>query len=444
MRRLKSITCGVALLLAGCSGGGGGGGSGGTPTPTPTPTPAPTPTPTPSVTLTYLHSIKDILPDGAAAIGLIKASDGNFYGVSAGGPNVCRPALPVSCGSVIKVTPDGTQSILYAFGSIANDGYMPQALIQGADGALYGITNNGGTFGGGGTVFKLTLGGTYTSLYSFGGTSSDGVVPVGIIQASDGNFYGTTASGGANHCDQIPQAGPNCGAVFKATPAGVVTTLYSFGASPADAIEPQGPLIEGSDGNLYGTTSIGGANTCGSASNSCGTVFKMTKSGGVTILHSFGASASDGIAPLGTLIKGPDGAFYGLTSSGGGGRCGWLYGCGTIFRITTTGALSNLYAFSLDSREDGYGPSALIIGRDGNFYGTTISGGSNQCDACGTVYRLTPSGAHTILYSFGPLQTNPSGPLTLTEASDGTLYGQLEYDVIGSGNQLTSFKLVGK
>ena len=445
MRRLKSITCGFAILLAGCSGGGGsGGGSGGTPTPTPTPTPAPTPTPTPSVTLTYLHSIKDIVPDGAAAIGLIKASDGNFYGVSGSGPNTCRPSLPIPCGSVVKVTPDGTQSVLYAFGSVADDGYQPNGLIQGKDGALYGITDNGGKAGGGGTLFKLTLSGVYTSLHSFGVDNADGASPVSLIQASDGNFYGTTASGGANHCDQIPQAGSNCGAVFKATPDGVVTTLYSFGAAPSDGIEPLGALTEGSDGNLYGTTSIGGANTCGSAANSCGTVFRISKSGSVTILHSFGGSLSDGIAPEGTLIKGPDGAFYGTTLSGGGGRCGNLFGCGTVFRITTAGAISTLHAFSLVSQDDGAYPNTLILGRDGNFYGTTVSGGAYECDSCGSVFRLTPAGALTTLYSFGPLQTNPSGPLTLTEASDGTLYGQLEYDVLLSGNAVTFFKLVQK
>ncbi len=446
MRRLKSITCGVALLLAGCGGTGGsssgssGGGGIGTPTPTPPVTPAPTPAPT----LTYVHSIKDILPGGASAAGLILASDGNFYGVTQAGPNSCRPILPIPCGSVIKVTPDGTQSVLYAFGSVANDGYQPKTLIQGTDGALYGITINGGKADGGGTVFKLTLGGAYATLYSFGTSNSDGLVPMGIMQASDGNFYGTTASGGANHCDAIPQDGPNCGAVFKVTPQGVGTTLHSFGASASDGVEPQGSLVEGNDGNLYGTTSIGGTNTCGSTPNSCGTVFRITRSGSLTILHSFGASGSDGIAPLGTLVKGPDGAFYGTTPSGGNGRCGWYFGCGTIFRVTTTGETSIVHAFSLDSRADGDGPNALIVGRDGNFYGTTVSGGSYQCDSCGTVFKLTPSGTITTLYSFGPVNTNPSRPVTLTEASDGTLYGQLEWDVLLSGNQWTFFKLVGK
>jgi len=396
------------------------------------------------VTLTYLHAIKDILPGGAGAAGLIQASDGNFYGVSQTGPNVCRPALPISCGSVIKIAPDGTQSVLYAFGSVADDGYSPGGLILGRDGALYGVTGNGGKAGGGGTAFRLTLGGTYTSLHSFGVSSSDGVVPIGLLQASDGNFYGTTASGGANHCNQIPQDGPNCGTVFKMTPDGVVTTLHSFGASAADGIEPQGSLVEGSDGNLYGTTSIGGAYTCGSAPNSCGTVFAITRSGGLTILHSFGASGNDGIAPLTALIKGPDGALYGTTASGGGGRCGGSFGCGTVFRVTAAGATSILHAFSLDSRADGDGPEELILGRDGNFYGTTDSGGSNQCDMCGTVFKLTPSGTFTTLYSFGPLNINPSRPFTLVEAGDGTLYGQLAYDAIASGNQFTFFKLVGK
>lgn len=447
MRILRAGAMGLCLLATACGGGGGSsgmgsssGGSTPTPTPTSTPTPTPTATPVPVVTLSYLHSYGALLPNGAAAAGLVKAGDGNFYGVlPSGGPNMCRPALPISCGAIIKVTPAGDQTIFYAFGSVANDGYSPGALILGNDGALYGLTGNGGTYGGGGTFFKITLAGAYTSLYSFGSSPTDGIVPQGIVQGSDGNFYGTTASGGANSCPQIPQDGTNCGTVFKITATGVETILHSFGASAADGIEPQAGLVEGDDGAFYGTTSIGGTNQCGSSANSCGTVFKITPTGALTLLHSFGAFSGDGIAPLGALIKGADGAFYGVTPSGGGLRCGWQFGCGTVYRITPSGTLSIVYAFGQENVILGNGPNSLIVGRDGNFYGTTISGGTFQCDSCGTVFRLTPSGTITSLYSFGPVNSTPTRPFALTQGSDGAFYGRNDWGV--GADALTFFKL---
>jgi len=444
MRNFSMIALCLCLASTACSGGGGTGGTtvvpgDPAPTPTPTPTPSPTPTPTPTVSLSYLHSYAEILPGGAATVGLVEASDGNFYGASQSGPNMCRPALPVPCGAIIKVTPTGQQSIFYAFGSAANDGYMPSRLVLGRDGALYGTTINGGTFGGGGTFFRITLSGQYSSLYSFGGSPSDAVSPVGIIQGSDGNFYGTSASGGANVCAQIPQAGTNCGTVFRVTPTGDETILHSFGASASDGIEPQATLVEGVDGSFYGTTSIGGTNQCGSEANSCGTVFRITPTGALSILHSFGASAGDGIAPLGALIRGNDGAYYGVTPAGGGTRCSDAFGCGTVFRVTTAGTLSIIYAFGQENRLTGDGPNSLIVGRDGNFYGTTISGGANQCDSCGTMFRLTPSGVLTTLYSFGPLNTNPARPGFLTQASDGAFYGLNDSGTFGS--PLTVFRL---
>lgn len=401
--------------------------------------------------MTFLHQFRADLGDGAWPNGpLVQASDGNFYGTTrSGGTQQCRPADPVSCGVIFKVQPDGTESVFYNFGSVTNDGYTPGGpLIQAADGALYGVTSNGGEYGGGGTVFKITLDGTYTLLHSFGGSADDGIVPVGgLIQATDGDFYGVTSSGGANHCVQVPQDGGNCGTVFKMTPAGATTILYSFGASISDGVTPLASLVQANDGNFYGTTSNGGANACSLAfaTNNCGTLFKTTPSGETTILHHFGPTYRDPIAPQGALIQGTDGALYGTTASGGEGNCGWPFACGTVFRITLAGDLSIVHAFALNSREDGYGPSQYLVqARDGNFYGITNSGGTYLSDLNGTAFRLTPAGVITTLYSFGPLNDAESNPYGgLVEASDGSFYGVTTYSshINGAGSV---FRLVLK
>jgi len=342
------------------------------------------------------------------------------------------------------MTPAGDESVLYAFGASATDGYTPVGpLIQGKDGALYGTTSNGGA-NGAGVVFKITLNGTYNIIYSFGASVTDGIVPVGgLIQGGDGNFYGTTASGGANHCVNIPQEGGNCGTVFKLTPTGVETVIYSFGVSASDGVEPTGSLVQGSDGNLYGTTLNGGANSCSvsGGTHNCGTVFKITISGVETVLHSFGEGWSsgflsqDGIAPQGSLIQGNDGAFYGTTVSGGRGGCGTYFGCGTVFRITSGGAITILYEFALKAPSDGYGPSQYLVqATDGSFYGTTGSGGSQGGDLNGTIFKITPTGEKITLYSFGPLNTAPSNPVGgLIQAKDGSFYGVTAYNgVLGA------------
>lgn len=342
---------------------------------------------------------------------------------------------------------DGTETVLYHFGSTPNDGYTPSGpLVQGKDGALYGLTSNGGDHGGGGVVFKITLGGTYTVLHSFGGTPDDGIVPMGgLTEATDGNFYGVTASGGANHCIQIPQDGGNCGTIFRITPSGSTSILYSFGTSISDGVTPIASLVQANDGNLYGTTVNGGANACttSNGTHNCGTLFKTTLSGVTTILYSFGRSISDAIAPQGALIQATDGALYGTSASGGGGSCGGFFGCGTVFKITLAGELSIVHAFAVASKEGGYGPSQYLLqARDGNFYGTTGSGGTNLSDLNGTAFKLTTAGVLTTLYSFGPLNSRASNPTGgLVEASDGALYGVTAYSDAFAGDG-SVFKLV--
>jgi uncharacterized repeat protein (TIGR03803 family) len=267
----------------------------------------------------------------------------------------------------------------YSFACFENcpNGVLPTGgLVQASNGSLYGTAQLGGTsqttscsenVTGCGTIFAVSLTGAGVSnIHSF--SYSDGGVPTsGLIQAKSGNLYGTTTQGGANG---------NYGTVFQLTLAGQFTTIYNFCAEAncVDGYQPSGPLVQGTDGNLYGTTLEGGV-------NSHGTVFKITPQGKLTTLYSFCAltNCADGAGPSGGLIQAADGDFYGTASN--------------VFKITPTGKLTTLYSFT-----DGQAPLAGVIqATDGNFYGTTYGGGANSR---GTIFKLTPTGKLTTLYSF--------------------------------------------
>ena len=340
----------------------------------------------PSGAVTTLHSFAR--SDGAyPQAELVEGSDGALYGTTTVG-GILNIAL--NRGTVYKITTTGAFTLLHSFLHV--DGtYLGAGLIQANDGNFYGTTNQGGT-GQVGTLFKMDPAGTVTLLHSFDG--SDGANPeAGLIQANDGSFYGTTNQGGAG----------NDGAIFKMDPAGNVTTIYSFDDN--DGFIPRGGLIQASDGNFYGTTNVGGKNT--------GTVFKMDSAGTLTTLHQF--AGTDGHFPNNTrLVEGTDGSLFGTTSAGGGPSGS---GYGTVFKITPTGAFASLHSFSLI---DGASPSGgLTLGSDGNLYGLTWDGG---VDRSGTVFKVTPSGMFTSLHSFtGGEGRYPFG--TLIEGSDGNFYG---------------------
>jgi len=214
---------------------------------------------------------------------------------------------------------------------------------------------------------------TFTTLYSFCSQTNctDGFVPVaGLIQGTDGKFYGTTEYGGASNACWSGNHAVGCGTVFEITPNGALTT-YSFNG--ADGAYPYAGLAEGTDGNFYGTTSFGGAN------GHFGTVFKITASGMLTTLHSF--DGTDGEAPAAGPVQATslDGNFYGTTTSGG------AYGAGTLFKITPGGTLTTLYSF--DGKDGEWPYAGLVQATDGNFYGTTAFGGA---DGGGTVFKITP------------------------------------------------------
>lgn len=383
--------------------------------------------------VTYVYSFGSKPLDAAQPNGpLLLASDGNLYGTSrAGGSNRCEGS-PNFCGAVFKVSLAGEQTVLHSFSESIDEGYRPTApLVETADGHFYGTTAFGGKFAAG-TVYKMTPDGAMTLLYSFGGSPTDGKVPTALIQGRDGNFYGMSSSGGAHHCDQIPKPGGNCGTVFKVTPAGVLTVLYSFGASASDGVQPMAPLMQANDGNFYGTTSFGGV-------YDGGTIFKITPAGELTILYSFKAARfgaeepTEGTAPQGSLIQASDGALYGATVAGGG-LLDCPGGCGTVFRITLDGTYAVVYSFRGSKSGDAAGPAPFLIqGRNGNFYGTSYSGGAFGGDLAGIVFELTPAGFERVLYSFGPLNVNPSSPNAgVIEVGDGTFYGITAYGQYGA------------
>lgn len=387
--------------------------------------------------------------------GLEPAGDGSFYGTTYEGGLYSR-------GTLYHVTSAGVLTTLVDFADDSRGATPRGSLTLGADGSLYGTTIAGGTHGRG-TAFKMTQAGVLTTLVHFSGTSGDskGSVPVGRLNlGGDGNFYAMTSYGGAQ----------NEGTAFKMTPAGELTTLAEFehrGITSAGAT-PWGELTEGADGHLYGMTSEGGTAWGG-------TIFKMSPAGAVTKLVDFTSNGptNKGNLPYGSLMRASDGHFYGCTSRGGApgygtvfrltqegvlttlvefsnkgtsnrgnsprdrlveGPDGALYGTthagglgfGTVFKMTTGGTLTTLVEFTNTTGGSfrGHSPDAgLVLATDGNFYGTTYSGGTYDR---GTIFRVTPAGVATTLVDFTNygLSNKGSRPLgALVQGPDGSLYG---------------------
>jgi uncharacterized repeat protein (TIGR03803 family) len=339
---------------------------------------------------------------------LVQGMDGNFYGVTSSGGEFGQ-------GSIFSVTPGGIVTTLHSFNG--NDGYnLTAGLVLGMDGNFYGTAPNGGTNINGscqsengqppgicGTVFKFdpTPGGSgFMVLYNFDFTHGSSPQS-GLVLGFDGNFYGTTSAGGNGNCGVV-----GCGTVFKITPGGSLTTIYNFCGNSDCPIAPNASaLVQGIDGNFYGTTSSGGIDNCMGVNGPvpCGTVFRITPGGAPNTLYTFclQSGCPDGLYPNAALALGWDGNFYGTTQFGGS------YGSGTVFRITpTTRELKTVYNFCSESSEgycaDGENPGALTLGSDGNFYGTTSNGGESiDIGCCGTLFQFIP----------GDMR-NPEGTLT--------------------------------
>jgi uncharacterized repeat protein (TIGR03803 family) len=353
--------------------------------------------------------------------GLLQGLDGNLYGTTYKGGSTDAH------GTVFKVTPEGVLTTLLSF--CAPDGckYTGEeptaALIQAADGIFYGTAQGGANDSG--VVFSMTSTGSETVLYNFCAqpNCTDGSSPNGLVQASGGDLYGTTFQGGLGNTLCFPglPGDDGCGTVFKITPAGVLTTVYSFcsQADCTDGDEPAGSLVQGTDGNFYGTTSYGGNQAAGDDGR--GTAFRLTPSGILTTLYTFCSqpNCSDGDLPDAGLVQGTDGNFYGTTG-------GFAGGAGTIFRITSRGAFTTLYSFCAQSGcpDGAYPEASLVQASDGNFYGTTTYGGKAACGTggCGTIFRITPSGVLTTLVSFDYMH-GAYPEAALVQDTNGMLYG---------------------
>jgi uncharacterized repeat protein (TIGR03803 family) len=351
-----------------------------------------------------LHSFGDETPPIVSPSGLVLGKDGNFYGTASGGGHFD--------GVIFKLTPAGVASVVHSFDRSTGDGGSPSGLILGGDGNFYGTTIGGGA-NGFGTVFKITPDGSETVLYSFRGYPSDGgYAATGLVQASDGNFYGTTEFGGTN----------NKGTVFKVTPSGLETPLYSFGSNANDVAAGFSPLVEGSDGSFYGVSANGGASNRGA-------VFKISPEGIETLVHSFTGGPNDGSNFVAAgLLKSRDGNFYGVTTNGGAANGG------VIFKLTPAGVESIVYSFGVGANPGSKPSVTLVEDSLGNLYGGTRSGGyprtvvGNQgaslTGQSGTIFEITAAGKAVQLSNFGPTDadgTNPAGPSILGQ--DGNLYG---------------------
>ena len=327
---------------------------------------------------------------------LAQGRDGNLYSATVSGGAFGQ-------GGVYSFTPTGTESVPFSFPLSGVDGSSCQAgLILGTDGNFYGSCRAGGASGYG-ALYKVSPTGVFTLLHSFG-NSADGVGGFSPpIQAKDGNFYGAVTAGGPlGH-----------GLVYKLTPTGTFSILHSFNGSDAYGYAPIG-LVQGTDGNLYGTATSGGTNAQGS-------VFKLTTSGHLTTLHSF--NGTDGNQPYASLVQGTNGSFYGTTNTGGTNNNG------VVFEITASGKFTLLHSFL--QAVDGFEPqSAMVQATDGNLYGTTWN------SVPSSLFKITPKGVFSVVYLFdGTSTTIGTDPAAgLIQHTNGLLYGNTENSAGTLGN----------
>ena len=324
--------------------------------------------------------------------GVVWDKDRNLVGTTNIGGQGCAP---YGCGVVYKLAPDGTQTVLYYFQG-GNDGARPHAdsLVMDKSGNFYGTTHSGGNTGCGGngcgTVFKLAPDGTETILHVFTGGKDGGTPYSGLAIDEKGNLYGTGYVGGDLTCN----APTGCGNIYKISAKGKFSVLYGFKAG-ADGAAPEGAPAIGSDGNIYGTTLLGGTGSCQNSLYimGCGVVFQVTPKGDYKVIYTF-KNTQDGDFPQSAPVMGSDGNLYGTTYLGGPAACN----CGTIYKLSLDGTKTILHSFN--GGDDGVFPySGVLFGLDGNIYGSTNAGGAHcQRGACGTVFRMTPEGQLTTLH----------------------------------------------
>ena len=333
--------------------------------------------------------------------GLVLAADGNMYGTTTSGAQNTG-------GSIFKVSSTGVFSKVYDFEGTV--GFYPEStMIQGTDGAFYGTCKNGP--GGYGSVYKFVPGANPAAkaIYVFTGTG-DGAAPGALMQASNGLLYGAARAGGEQ----------GLGSIFNLTTSGSLFTIQDLNTSFHDGTFPDGRLLLGKDGNWYGTTSRGGR-------YNNGTIYQITSAGDYNILYSFKENELVGSNPVGGLIQTPDGTFYGAAGFGGS-----VNSYGSVYKFTLSGnaqTVTPVRVYAFDNIHGSDPGAGLILGSDGNIYGTTLGGGSNNF---GTIFKLTTAGVITTLRSF--VVSNGRTPMAaLVQGPDGGLYGTTSTGGLGYG-----------
>ena len=302
-------------------------------------------------------------------------------------------------GGVFKVAPDGTEAMLYNLTGGADGAYPFSSVVRDSKGNLYGTTSQGGSDNAG-VVFKVDPSGTETVLHNFAG-GADGVIPTGgLVRDKAGNLYGTTSQGGTS----------NDGIVFKISPSGKETILHTFTGSAKDGKYPTyTTLLMDAQGNFYGVTEEGG-------SADGGILYKLSKTGKLTILHSFKGGTTDGCNVLGTPFMDAAGNFYGTTSS-----CG-THTLGTVWEVKKNGQERLLHSFAGGTSDGEYPLAGVVKDATGNLYGNTETGGASDV---GTVYRIGNTGKFTLLHSFeGTDGKYPYG--SFAQNSKGTIFGSTQ------------------
>jgi uncharacterized repeat protein (TIGR03803 family) len=338
--------------------------------------------------LTYFAQFNGAYPYGS----LVQATDGNFYGAANLG------TYPPSDG-IVRITPAGKISSVYSFCSQPDcaDGQYTTAPILGSDGNLYGVSSGGSDYTWSGALYRLTLDGQLTSLYTFcpSANCTGGEIPNGIIQGSDGNFYGTTSDGGKG-----------AGSIFQVSSTGKFKLLHSF--CGGDCAEGDGPLalpMQGSDGNFYGTAqSLQG-----------GVVYQLTPSGTYEAIHSFCIPCYGGGNPIFSgLVQDAQGNLFGTTIYAANS-----YNSGTVFEITPSNQYIVLHSFHFSG---GVAPrNGLTLGNDGNLYGVAVNDDFDAGGNYSNIYEVTPAGEFTTLSTTYNL---PNGPIL--QGTDGSFYGTTE------------------
>lgn len=353
--------------------------------------------------------------DGASPNAVIRDAAGNLYGTTiAGGQTIF--------GTVFKLSPSGTKTILYNFQG-GSDGTEPHGkLLMDSKGNLYGTTEYGGNLDvqcffmpGCGVVFRVTPTGQETVLYSFNGEPDGGQPLAGLTVGPGDSLYGTTAGGGMGFCNYETSG---CGVVFKIDSALKETVLHSFSGN-ADGGVPEAPLTEDSSGNLYGsTTGVGASND--------GTVYKLNGSD-LTVLLTF--DGINGSQPYGALALDSKGNVYGTTYSGGNlNYCNSSSGCGVVFMLFPDGR-EPIYPL-IGGSGGGLPLAGLVRDNKGNLYGTTAIGGA---DNCGVLFQITPNGVEIVLHSFTGGTDGCSPDTDLTLDAEGNLYGSAFGGTYGYG-----------